>query len=149
MQKLPDDQHRMLERLFGVREPGVALEVEPIRVIATPETDVVGHLRCRKMDLLREMVVIGEVCVVPWSKIGRMALTVYLLSTLMFTTLFYGWGFGQLFLLGPAATTFYAVLFFMALLIFCNWWLARFRFGPAEWLWRSLTYMEYQSLRRQ
>jgi len=81
--------------------------------------------------------------------LGRMALSVYLLSTLMFTTLFYGWGFGQLFLLGPSATTFYAVLFFMALLIFCNWWLARFRFGPAEWLWRSLTYMEYQSLRRE
>ena len=80
--------------------------------------------------------------------LGRMALTVYLLSTFMFTTLFYGWGFGQLFLLGPAATTFYAVVFFMALLIFCNWWLARFRFGPAEWLWRSLTYMQFQPLRR-
>jgi len=82
-----------------------------------------------------------------FQNMGRMALTVYLLSTLMFTTLFYGWGFGQLFLLGPAATTFYAVLFFMALLIFCNWWLARFRFGPAEWLWRSLTYMQFQPLR--
>jgi len=80
--------------------------------------------------------------------LGRMALTVYLLSTLMFTTLFYGWGFGQLFLLGPAATTFYAVLFFMALLVFTSWWLARFRFGPAEWLWRSLTYMEWQPLHR-
>ena len=47
----------------------------------------------------------------PFENLGRMALTVYLFSTVMFTTLFYGWGFGQLFLLGPAATTFYAVLF--------------------------------------
>jgi uncharacterized membrane protein YeiB len=45
----------------------------------------------------------------------------------MFTTLFYGWGFGQLFLLGPAVTTFYAALFFVALLMFCTWWLARYR----------------------
>ncbi|MEH6519519.1 MAG: DUF418 domain-containing protein, partial [Halioglobus sp.] len=84
----------------------------------------------------------------PLQNLGRMALTAYLASTLMFTTLFYGWGFGQLFLLGPAVTTLYAVLFFVTLLIFCNWWLERFRFGPTEWLWRSLTYLKLQPLRR-
>ncbi len=84
----------------------------------------------------------------PLQDLGRMALTVYLCSTVMFTTLFYGWGFGQLFLLGPAVTTFYAVLFFVTLLVFCTWWLGRFRFGPAEWLWRSLTYLKFQPLRR-
>ena len=83
----------------------------------------------------------------PLQNLGRMALTAYLLSTVMFTTLFYGYGFGQLFLLGPAATTFYGALFFVILLIFCNWWLGRFRFGPAEWLWRSLTYLKPQPLR--
>ncbi len=84
----------------------------------------------------------------PLQNLGRMALTVYLCSTVMFTTLFYGWGFGQIFLLGPAVTTFYAVLFFVALLMFCTWWLARCRFGPAEWIWRSLTYLKLQPLRR-
>ena len=84
----------------------------------------------------------------PLENLGRMALTVYLSSTVMFTTLFYGWGFGRLFLLGPAVTTCFAVLFFVALLIFCTWWLDRFRFGPAEWLWRSLTYLKFQPLRR-
>lgn len=84
----------------------------------------------------------------PLRNLGKMALTAYLSSTLMFTTLFYGWGFGQLFLLGPAATTFYAVLFFMTLLLLCTWWLNRFRFGPVEWLWRSLTYLKIQPLRR-
>jgi uncharacterized protein len=79
--------------------------------------------------------------------LGRMALTVYLSGTLMFTTLFYGWGFAQLFLLGPAATTAYAILFFVIQLVFCSWWLHRFRFGPAEWLWRSLTYLKFQPLR--
>ena len=57
------------------------------------------------------------------------------------------YGFGQLFLLGPAATTDYATLFFVILLIFCNWLLGKFRFGPVEWLWRSLTYLQPQPLR--
>jgi uncharacterized protein len=83
----------------------------------------------------------------PLENLGRMALTAYLSCTVMFTTLFYGWGFGQLFLLGPAATTAYAVLFFAVQLIFCTWWLDRFRFGPAEWLWRSLTYLKLQPVR--
>jgi len=83
----------------------------------------------------------------PLQNLGRMGLTVYLSGTAMFTTLFYGYGFGQLFLLGPAATSFYAALFFVILLIFCNWWLGKFRFGPAEWLWRSLTYLQPQPLR--
>jgi uncharacterized protein len=83
----------------------------------------------------------------PLQNLGKMALTVYLSSTMMFTTLFYGWGFGQLFLLGPAATTAYAFLFFTIQLFFCSWWLNRFRFGPAEWLWRSLTYLKLQPLR--
>jgi uncharacterized protein len=85
----------------------------------------------------------------PLQNLGKMALTVYLCSTVMFTTLFYGWGFGQLFLLGPAETTFYAVMFFTMLAAFCTWWLARYRFGPAEWVWRSLTYLKFQPLRRQ
>jgi uncharacterized protein len=83
----------------------------------------------------------------PLQNLGRMALTVYLSGTVMFTTLFYGYGFGQLFLLGPAATTSYAILFFVLQLLFCTWWLGRFRFGPAEWLWRSLTYLKFQPLR--
>ena len=83
----------------------------------------------------------------PLQNLGRMALTVYLLGTVMFTTLFYGYGFGQLFLLGPTATTLYAVFFFTLQLLFCTWWLGRYRFGPFEWLWRSLTYMKAQPLR--
>jgi uncharacterized protein len=84
----------------------------------------------------------------PLQNLGKMALTVYLSSTLMFTTLFYGWGFGQLFLLGPVVTTLYALGFFIIQLLFCTWWLNRFRFGPAEWLWRSLTYLKPQPLHR-
>jgi uncharacterized protein len=88
-----------------------------------------------------------QAVLMPLQNLGRMALTVYLSGTLMFTTLFYGYGFGQLFLLGPAATTAYAVLFFAIQLLFCTWWMRRFKFGPAEWLWRSLSYMKIQPMR--
>ncbi len=79
--------------------------------------------------------------------LGKMALTVYLSGTLMFTILFYGYGFGQLFLIGPAGVTAYAMLFFAVQLAFCSWWLRRFRFGPMEWAWRCLTYWKVQPLR--
>ncbi len=79
--------------------------------------------------------------------LGKMALTVYLSGTLMFTILFYGYGFGQLFLIGPAGVTAYAILFFSVQLVFCAWWLRRFRFGPMEWAWRCLTYWKVQPLR--
>ena len=83
----------------------------------------------------------------PLENLGRMALTVYLSGTVMFTTLFYGYGFGQIFLIGPAEVTAFAILFFAIQVLFCAWWLRRFRFGPMEWAWRSLTYWKIQPLR--
>ena len=83
----------------------------------------------------------------PLGSVGRLALTVYLTQTLMFTTLFYGYAFGQVFRIGPAAVTVYAVLFFAIQIVLCDWWVRRFRFGPMEWLWRSLTYMRIQPIR--
>ena len=66
----------------------------------------------------------------------------------MFTLLFYGYGFGMLFLLGPTATLGYAILFFAIQVAFCTWWLNRYRFGPAEWVWRALTYGQRPQMRR-
>jgi uncharacterized protein len=83
----------------------------------------------------------------PLSAVGRLALTVYLTQTLMFTTLFYGYGFGQVFRIGPTAVTAYAVLFFTIQVATCAWWVRHFRFGPMEWLWRSLTYRKLQPMR--
>jgi len=83
----------------------------------------------------------------PLESLGKMALTVYLSGTVMFTILFYGYGFGQLFLIGPAKTTADAILFFVIQVVFCSWWLQRYRFGPIEWAWRSLTYWKIQPLR--
>jgi uncharacterized protein len=89
----------------------------------------------------------GRAVLAPLAHVGRLSLTVYLMQTLMFTTLFYGYGFGQAFRLGPAAVTGWAVAFFSVQVVACQWWSRHFRFGPMEWLWRSLTYLRWQPLR--
>ena len=80
--------------------------------------------------------------------VGRMALTNYLMQTVICTTTFYGWGFG---LFGSLERwqLWGVVLGVWALqLALSRVWLARFKFGPAEWAWRSLTHLEAQPMRR-
>jgi len=89
----------------------------------------------------------GKRLLTPLGAAGRMALTVYLSSSIMFGTLYYGFAFGNAFLLGPAAVVGYAVLFFTIQIVFCVWWTKRFRFGPTEWLWRGLTYLHFPPLK--
>lgn len=90
----------------------------------------------------------GQKLLNPLAGVGRMALTVYLTQTLFFTTLFYSYGLGKAYRMGPAEVTIYAMAFFALQLMACAWWLSRYRMGPVEWLWRSLTYLELQQLRR-
>jgi len=89
----------------------------------------------------------GRTALAPLAGVGRLALTVYLTQTLIFTTLFYGYGFGQVFRLGPASVTAWAVIIFGAQVVSCQWWSRRFRFGPMEWMWRSLTYLTWLPMR--
>lgn len=79
---------------------------------------------------------------------GRMALTNYLMQSVVFTLLFYGYGLGFYGEFGRAAVTLLALLLYGFQLWFSHWWLQRFRAGPLEWLWRSLTYGQRQPLTR-
>ena len=70
--------------------------------------------------------------------VGRTALTNYLGTTLVMTAIFYGWG---LELVGRLSTRWQAGFIVLGWLLMLAWsapWLARFRQGPVEWLWRSL-----------
>ena len=84
----------------------------------------------------------------PLGAAGRMALTNYLLQSLVCTTLFYGYGVGLLGRLGAAAGLALALALWAAQLGLSVLWLRHFRYGPAEWLWRSLTYLRAQPMRR-
>jgi uncharacterized protein len=72
--------------------------------------------------------------------VGRMALTNYLLQSAIASTLFFGYGFGLWGRFGYSGQLLVVVLVFAAQLLLSRWWLARFRFGPVEWLWRWCTY---------
>jgi uncharacterized protein len=81
--------------------------------------------------------------------VGRMAFTNYLVQTIICTTLFYGRGlglFGSVERVGQAGIV---VLVFILQLVYSPLWLRRYRFGPAEWLWRSLSYGRRQPMRRE
>ena len=72
--------------------------------------------------------------------VGRTALSNYLLQSIIGTTLFYGYGFGLYGSLGIAWIPVLAVGIFTFQMIISRYWLSRFRYGPAERLWRNLTY---------
>ena len=79
--------------------------------------------------------------------LGQMALTNYLAHSLIYLALFYGFGLTLLGRVGTAFCLALSVVIFAAQILFSTWWLHRFRFGPAEWLWRSLTYGRRQPMR--
>ncbi|MBL8226621.1 MAG: DUF418 domain-containing protein [Chromatiales bacterium] len=80
--------------------------------------------------------------------VGRMALSNYLAQSILCGLIFYAVGFG-LYGRFTGAYLYGVVAFVWALqLAWSPWWLARYRFGPAEWLWRSLTYRQRQPLAR-
>ena len=78
---------------------------------------------------------------------GRMALTNYLSQSLVFTWLFYGHGLGLWGRVRPGAALGIVLGFYALQVLWSAWWLARFRFGPAEWVWRSMTYGRRQPFR--
>jgi uncharacterized protein len=79
--------------------------------------------------------------------VGRMALTNYLLQSVVSICLYDGWGLGLVGRLPPSRCVALTLAVFALQIPFSHWWLSRFRFGPAEWLWRSLTYGQAQPMR--
>ena len=78
-----------------------------------------------------------------------MALTNYLTHSIICTTLFYGYGFGLYATINRSGLAAIVLAIWTVQLIISPIWLRYFRFGPAEWLWRSLTYLHPQPMRRR
>jgi uncharacterized membrane protein YeiB len=77
---------------------------------------------------------------------GRMALTNYLTQSLVMSMAFFGYGLGY-WGLGRAWQLVFALALCGVQIAFSHWWLARFRYGPAEWLWRAITYLKIPAMR--
>ena len=78
---------------------------------------------------------------------GRMALSNYLFQTIIMIAIFYNFGFNLFGKIGLITVTGIAIFILILQIIFSNIWLRYFKFGPFEWLWRSLTYKKRIKIR--
>mgnify|MGYP003650444231 FL=1 len=89
-----------------------------------------------------------EKWLVKFAPYGRMALTNYVLQSILGTIFFYGWGFGFL----GEISNLYTFLIAIFLIVVQVWgskiWLQHFTYGPLEWLWRSLTFFKAYPMKR-
>ena len=83
----------------------------------------------------------------PLGAVGRTALTNYLLQSVVYVLLFFGYGLGWFGQVGAFEGTVLALSVFALQILTSQWWLRRFRFGPVEWLWRTITYAKLQPMR--
>jgi uncharacterized protein len=72
--------------------------------------------------------------------VGRTALTNYLLQSVLLALLFYGYGLGWFGRVYPLQMVGIVFVLYAGQVVASAAWLSRFRYGPAEWLWRAGTY---------
>lgn len=77
---------------------------------------------------------------------GKMALTNYILQSVIGTFIFFGWGLGYLGQIRTLLLLVMAILLIFIQTIASKYWLQFFRYGPLEWLWRSGTYLKWQPM---
>ncbi|TYL95500.1 DUF418 domain-containing protein [Bradyrhizobium rifense] len=78
--------------------------------------------------------------------LGRMAFTNYVAQSIIFGWIFYGYGLGLFGRLGITPALAIGLIVYAAQVRFSTWWLHHYRYGPLEWLWRSLMYGERQPM---
>jgi uncharacterized protein len=110
---------------------------------AAPATLALGY--CATLVCLVEFTPM-RVALGAFAPLGRMAFSNYIAQSLIFSVLFYGFGLGLYGRIGPAASLAVGTSVYVAQMLFSAWWLRRYRFGPLEWLWRTLMYGRRQPM---
>ncbi|NQD37178.1 DUF418 domain-containing protein [Permianibacter sp. IMCC34836] len=160
------DQHRTLFRTMACLGIGlgVAISAASVGIMAHPASRhvlIVGNAAGGLFQLGQVILAAGYLGLfvtavqarfwqraLSWlAPMGRMALTNYLTHSLVLTTIFYGYGFAQYGKISRAPQLLIVVAIIAAQALFSRWWLSRYRYGPMEWLWRSITYWQWQPLR--
>jgi uncharacterized protein len=72
---------------------------------------------------------------------GRMSLTIYVLQSIIFVPIFYGFGLGAYDYLGQTWSFYLGIFFWIIQIIAANYWIKNYYYGPLEWLWRTATFM--------
>lgn len=112
----------------------------PVRVLCG-----VGHLALAMLVLRR---LTGSAAVARLAAVGRIALSNYLATSLIMTTIFYGYGIGLFGHVDRAPIYGFVFGMWALMLLWSKPWLDRFAYGPFEWLWRSLARWQLQPMRR-
>jgi len=84
----------------------------------------------------------------PFEAVGQMAFTNYLMQSVICTLIFYGYGFGYYGHLQRYELWYVVLAVWIVQIAYSNLWLLYYKFGPLEWLWRSLTYWKLQPIRK-
>lgn len=162
--------------LFGPARPGMPLALmligyglglplsiaETWTLVSADFDPLVKKLWLVPYDLRRLLIAAGHLgLLLAWSRgtrlawlqervaaAGRMALSNYLGQSIIGAGVFYTVGLGLFGRYTGWQLYVYVAAVWAFQLAFSHWWLGRYRFGPAEWLWRSLTYRQRQPLRR-
>lgn len=85
----------------------------------------------------------------PFSYVGRLSLSNYLLQSVVCTTLFYGYGFGFYGDISHFQAFLLTIAIYIIQVVLSYFWLLKFRYGPVEWVWRTLTYGKKQPFKRE
>jgi len=94
---------------------------------------------------------LGRRLLAPFAAVGRMALTNYIVQSLVIGFVLFGIGPGLALAgkIGATALSEIVVVVFIAQMAFSSWWLRHFAYGPAEWVWRALTYGEPPAMKNR
>ena len=79
--------------------------------------------------------------------VGKMGLTTYVMQSAFGVLLFFGYGLGLLLKLSGTVALGLGLVFFVIQILFSKWWFKHYKFGPLEWLWRSGTNGNWQSIK--
>ncbi|RFB18306.1 DUF418 domain-containing protein [Bacillus sp. HNG] len=85
----------------------------------------------------------------PLAFVGRLSLSNYLFQSILCTLLFYGYGFGLYGKMELYTGFLLTIVIFIIQIVLSYLWLKKFRFGPIEWIWRTLTYAQKVDIRKK
>ena len=81
--------------------------------------------------------------------VGRMAFTNYIMQSVICTFIFYGHGLAWFETLSRLELWYIIIPIWVFQILLSNWWLNKYKFGPLEWLWRSLSYWKIQDFKKE
>jgi len=128
------------------------------REVMKPEPALLGHSFFYAISVVPLCLAYTSIICLRWIKkkgnsklkvlapMGRMALTNYLMQTIIGITLYYGVGFGFGGNIGPALFIPIGLAVYALQVLYSNLWFKYFNYGPFEWIWRMLTYGKYLKL---